>query len=1491
MITTVTNDLSDNAGRITTLEDANTVQGVLITTVTNDLSDNAGRITTLEDANTVQGVLITTLTNDLSDNAARIAVLDTDMTSNSGRIDALEPRVTNLEASNVDIWSNLALLTLDDVVNVNNATSNTVRFTNATTSLTASGNVTVSGNVTSTIALISNAATLGTTKEFVVTVSGGVFYIDGVQQPSLELHQNQTYLFDLTDPGTSHPFRLATVSDGGGAQNGSGSIPVSDYTTGTDYTSVANHLKFTVPPGAPSTLYYYCTIHSGMGGNMSVSATAELIVSGRVVASGNVEASSFKGDGSQLTNIASNLQAITDNGNVTSNTVQFTNTGTSLVASGTVEAVSFVGSGSQLTDIASNLEQIVNNGNVTSNTLLLTHATTGLVATGNVEALKFIGDGSELTNIASNLEQIANNGNVTSNTLLLTHATTGLVATGNVHAFKFIGDGSALSNLPRAGVWEEKLDGEIYFTDSNVGISNTDPGHNLSVGSNLYVDDDGSNVLVVTGNVKADYFLGDGSALTNIASNLEQIANNGNVTSNTLLLTHATTGLVATGNVHALKFIGDGSELQNLPNAGVWDTNLENEIYYTGNNVGISNADPGHNLSVGSNLYVDDDGSNVLVISGNAAMSALTLGQVSIVASYGLDDILNTSNISSNTMQLTNATTGLVTTANVEVGGELTVSGNVEVGTANLFVDTTTGRVGIGTVNPVSGLTVSKDIESSNSFITERVLFKETWPNGHNSLAGDLGTWVVTNLNLQGNPTGGTTTPDGYTHMSFNGVPASNGEFVSPAFDLSDYAIVDGTLQADDKRKTTTRVFMKCWFGTRQLDASGEVVQVQFSPDDGSTWYTVATSQDRNSTNRFTMVSADLSPYILETSTNAKIRFYMPWSVANGDYIRIGRIWIHESDVPTNLGGMWLGAGGNIGIGTTNPRVDLEIENVNGSPELRFTDPFSGDTAAWDARSNVLGEISWYSRDDQFTDSYGKVASITSKHFDDGWPDGALCFTTSSNGVLNEDAMVIDQTGNVGIGVTDPGARLDVNGDITVGVSGSLRRTADNDLINIYAGSDNTSPYMFMTGKNRSSNANKIGFRIESNAKLEIYTDKIFIADRVGIGYSAPDSKLDLRNTVIYNGETSTNFNPGTMGLLEFWAANTTATRWNMTVHENNDLYFLCRTSGSGAGSWHQVGYLMDNTPVNNIDFTGQHRNFIDGIPATNYTDFEGLIVSANKNKYFDINENITTGADAIQISQSLPLVSLSSKEKDKACFGVISGSEDPESREYVQGSYVSVIRKQKGDTRAFINSVGEGAIWVTNINGSLESGDYITTSNVAGYGQKQDSDSLKNYTVAKITMDCDFDPVTQPVQIIRKETSDVNYWVKTTYENVSEEEYSNLTEESRRTITETVYTNEDGETFTEQNEQSAYTERTQTLYQKITVEESKTEQEGYELEVRNEPVNVLDEHGQIQWEDDPSGATEKAYKIRYLDANGNITDEASHVHKAAFVGCTYHCG
>ena len=47
--------------------------------------------------------------------------------------------------------------------------------------------------------------------------------------------------------------------------------------------------------------------------------------------------------------------------------------------------------------------------------------------------------------------------------------------------------------------------------------------------------------------------------------------------------------------------------------------------------------------------------------------------------------------------------------------------------------------------------------------------------------------------------------------------------------------------------------------------------------------------------------------------------------------------------------------------------------------------------------------------------------------------------------------------------------------------------------------------------------------------------------------------------------------------------------------------------------------------------------------------------------------------------------------------------------------------------------------MWITNKNDNLQNGDYITSSTIQGYGQKQTETQLHNYTVAKITCDCNF--------------------------------------------------------------------------------------------------------------------------------------------------------
>jgi hypothetical protein len=97
---------------------------------------------------------------------------------------------------------------------------------------------------------------------------------------------------------------------------------------------------------------------------------------------------------------------------------------------------------------------------------------------------------------------------------------------------------------------------------------------------------------------------------------------------------------------------------------------------------------------------------------------------------------------------------------------------------------------------------------------------------------------------------------------------------------------------------------------------------------------------------------------------------------------------------------------------------------------------------------------------------------------------------------------------------------------------------------------------------------------------------------------------------------------------------------------------------------------------------------------------------------------------DGISIEDAVPVVRLSRQRKDKRVFGVFGGTK----------------RSTNNKDRLIVNSVGEGAICVSNTNGNIENGDYIQSSDLLGYGEKQDDDLLHNYTIAKATIDCDFE-------------------------------------------------------------------------------------------------------------------------------------------------------
>ena len=101
------------------------------------------------------------------------------------------------------------------------------------------------------------------------------YYISGVETPTLTFIRGSTYTFDQSDStNTNHPIRLSETSNG---THASGNPP--QYTSGWTTTPASDDYvpgvsgatsEFVVDADTPSTLYYYCGAHSGMGGASSI---------------------------------------------------------------------------------------------------------------------------------------------------------------------------------------------------------------------------------------------------------------------------------------------------------------------------------------------------------------------------------------------------------------------------------------------------------------------------------------------------------------------------------------------------------------------------------------------------------------------------------------------------------------------------------------------------------------------------------------------------------------------------------------------------------------------------------------------------------------------------------------------------------------------------------------------------------------------------------------------------------------------------------------------------------------------------------------------------------------------------------------------------------------------------------------------------------------------------------------------------------------------
>lgn len=241
-------------------------------------------------------------------------------------------------------------------------------------------------------------------------------------------------------------------------------------------------------------------------------------------------------------------------------------------------------------------------------------------------------------------------------------------------------------------------------------------------------------------------------------------------------------------------------------------------------------------------------------------------------------------------------------------------------------------------------------------------------------------------------------------------------------------------------------------------------------------------------------------------------------TVANGD----GYVWLPGAYAlsfgTTDIERLRIDSSGNVGIGTSNPGYKFDLSGDARITGGLYFGPPTGDAApVITTRTVPTGqgeapertELILFHGNDPANGSGTDTITLRAPGLRfQTYNDASINNITNSNGAL--DRMYIDPTGNVGIGTSNPGYKLDVLSNININTStgwGSGLYFASSEE-RIYKANDAACPGL-VAHVNSSSNFSILS--TGGNVRMLVQGS----TGNVGIGTSTPTTKLDARGTYL----------------------------------------------------------------------------------------------------------------------------------------------------------------------------------------------------------------------------------------------------------------------------------------------------------------------------------------------------------------------------------------